>query len=78
MSLMVGAPCIGSDLQVYKIGKPSRREQGKIEGCPNIQGGVNFFPTWYSPRTHLSYGGGIEVARTSPLIRPTMTMASFV
>ena len=49
-----------ADLQTYKIGKASRREQGKIEGCPNIQGGVNFFPTSYSHRTHLSYGGGIE------------------
>ncbi len=48
------------DLQVYKIGKPSRREQGMLLGCPNIQGGVNFFPTTYSLRTHLSYGGGIE------------------
>jgi alcohol dehydrogenase (cytochrome c) len=48
------------DLQVYKIGKPSRREQGKLLGCPNIQGGVNYFPTTYSARTHLSYGGGIE------------------
>jgi alcohol dehydrogenase (cytochrome c) len=48
------------DIQVYKIGKPSRREQGKLEGCPNIQGGVNFMPTSYSHRTHMSYGGGIE------------------
>ncbi len=48
------------DLQTYKIGQASRREQGKMEGCPNIQGGVNYFPTTYSPRTHLSYGGGIE------------------
>ncbi|MFL5279485.1 MAG: hypothetical protein ACJ8AW_00390, partial [Rhodopila sp.] len=48
------------DLQTYKIGKASRREQGKIMGCPNIQGGVNFFPTSYSPRTHQAYGGGIE------------------
>jgi alcohol dehydrogenase (cytochrome c) len=48
------------DLQTYKIGKPSRREQGQLEGCPNIQGGVNFMPTTYSHRTHLSYGGGIE------------------
>jgi alcohol dehydrogenase (cytochrome c) len=48
------------DLQVYKIGKPSRREQGTLEGCPNIQGGVNFMPTSYSQRTHLSYGGAIE------------------
>ena len=29
-------------------------------GCPNIQGGVNFMPTSYSHRTHLSYGGAIE------------------
>jgi alcohol dehydrogenase (cytochrome c) len=49
-----------TDLQTYKIGKASRREQGQIEGCPNIQGGVNFFPTTYSARTHLSYGGGLE------------------
>jgi len=48
------------DLQVYKIGKASRREQGNLVGCPNIQGGVNYFPTSYSHRTHLSYGGGIE------------------
>jgi alcohol dehydrogenase (cytochrome c) len=48
------------DLQVYKIGAASRREQGKIVGCPNIQGGVNFFPTSYSLRTHQAYGGGIE------------------
>ncbi|MBV9252231.1 MAG: PQQ-binding-like beta-propeller repeat protein [Acetobacteraceae bacterium] len=48
------------ELQVYKIGKPSRREQGTLMGCPNIQGGVNYFPTSYSQRTHLSYGGGIE------------------
>jgi alcohol dehydrogenase (cytochrome c) len=48
------------DLQIYKIGKSSRRQQGNLEGCPNIQGGVNYFPTSYSRRTHLSYGGGIE------------------
>ena len=48
------------ELQTYKIGKASRREQGKLMGCPNIQGGVNYFPTSYSERTHLSYGGGLE------------------
>jgi alcohol dehydrogenase (cytochrome c) len=48
------------DLQIYKIGKPSRRQQGQLMGCPNIQGGVNFMPTSYSHRTHLSYGGAIE------------------
>jgi alcohol dehydrogenase (cytochrome c) len=48
------------ELQTYKIGKASRREQGQLTGCPNIQGGINYFPTTYSPRTHMSYGGGIE------------------
>jgi alcohol dehydrogenase (cytochrome c) len=48
------------DLQTYKIGKASRRDQGKVLGCPNIQGGVNYFPTTYSHRTHMSYGGGFE------------------
>jgi alcohol dehydrogenase (cytochrome c) len=49
------------ELQTYKIGAASRRQQGKLLGCPDIQGGVNYFPTTYSERTHLSYGGGIEV-----------------
>ena len=31
-----------------------------MTGCPDFQGGVNYFPTSYSPLTHLSYGGGIE------------------
>jgi alcohol dehydrogenase (cytochrome c) len=49
------------DLQTYKIGAASRRAQGKLLGCPDLQGGVNYFPTSYSSRTKLSYGGGIEV-----------------
>jgi alcohol dehydrogenase (cytochrome c) len=48
------------DLQTYKIGAASRRAQGKLTGCPNIQGGVNYFPTSYSPKTKMSYGGGFE------------------
>ena len=49
------------DLQTYKIGSDKgRRAQGKINFCPNMQGGVNYFPTSYSPKTHLSYGGGVE------------------
>ena len=28
--------------------------------CPNIQGGVNFFPTAYNPVTGTAYGAGIE------------------
>jgi alcohol dehydrogenase (cytochrome c) len=49
------------DLQTYKIGQSSRRAQGKLLGCPDLQGGVNYFPTTYSHKTHMSYGGGIEV-----------------
>ncbi len=48
------------DLQTYAVGAPSRREQGQILGCPQIQGGVNYFPTSYSEVTKLSYGAGIE------------------
>jgi alcohol dehydrogenase (cytochrome c) len=48
-------------LQTYKIGQSSRRAQGKLLGCPDIQGGVNYFPTTCSHKTHMSYGGGIEV-----------------
>ncbi|WP_414474464.1 pyrroloquinoline quinone-dependent dehydrogenase [Microvirga sp. M2] len=47
-------------LQTYKVGAPSRREQGAIVTCPHIQGGVNMFPTSYSPKTGLSYGAGLE------------------
>jgi alcohol dehydrogenase (cytochrome c) len=47
-------------IQTYKIGAEKRREQGPVVGCPEIQGGVNFFPTAYSPKTGLTYGAGIE------------------
>lgn len=49
-----------SDLQSYKIGAPSRREQGATQGCPHIQGGVNLFPTSYSQKTGIVYGAGME------------------
>src|SRR5215467_6339508 len=59
-----GKPCEydpKKDLQTYKIGSPSeRRAQGTMLACPHMAGGVNFFPTTYSLRTHLSYGGGLE------------------
>lgn len=48
------------ELQIYKIGAPSRRDQGPVVGCPHIQGGVNYFPTAFNPETGLSYGAGIE------------------
>src|SRR5271169_3132327 len=47
-------------LQTYKIANASRREQGTMLACPHMAGGVNFFPTTYSHRTHISYGGGLE------------------
>jgi alcohol dehydrogenase (cytochrome c) len=47
-------------IQTYKVGAPSRRAQGAMVGCPHIQGGVNMFPTSYSPKTGLSYGAGLE------------------
>ncbi|MFO1183543.1 MAG: PQQ-binding-like beta-propeller repeat protein [Bauldia sp.] len=49
------------DLQTYKIGSPAgRRAQGAALGCPQIQGGVNYFPTSYSQKTKFAYGAGIE------------------
>ncbi|MFD1942997.1 pyrroloquinoline quinone-dependent dehydrogenase [Paradevosia shaoguanensis] len=46
-------------LQVYANGAP-RRDGATAEACPNIQGGVNFFPTAYDPTTGIAYGAGIE------------------
>ncbi len=48
------------DLQTYAIGAPSREQQGQLTTCPNIQGGVNYFPTSYSESAKLAYGAGIE------------------
>ena len=46
-------------LQTYAQGGISRAG-ATATTCPNIQGGVNFFPTAYNPKTGIAYGAGIE------------------
>jgi len=46
-------------LQTYAIGAITRAG-ATATTCPNIQGGVNFFPTAYNPTTGIAYGAGIE------------------
>lgn len=46
-------------LQTYAIG-PITRAGATATTCPNIQGGVNFFPTAYDPTSGIAYGAGIE------------------
>jgi alcohol dehydrogenase (cytochrome c) len=46
-------------LQTYAQGAISRAG-ATATTCPNIQGGVNFFPTAYNPVTGIAYGAGIE------------------
>ena len=46
-------------LQTYAMG-PINRAGATATTCPNIQGGVNFFPTAYNPVTGIAYGAGIE------------------
>jgi alcohol dehydrogenase (cytochrome c) len=38
----------------------SDRASGQVDVCPDVQGGVNFFPTAWNPRKHLAYGAGID------------------
>ena len=45
-------------LQEYKF--PARRGADAVRNCPDLQGGVNMFPTSFSPKTKLAYGAGIE------------------
>lgn len=49
-----------ASLQEYNTDQAVRREGGAVENCPQIQGGVNFFPTAYNPETNMAYGAGIE------------------
>lgn len=46
-------------LQTYAQGGINRAG-ATATTCPNIQGGVNFFPTAYNPNTGIAYGAGIE------------------
>ena len=48
-----------ASLQSYAMG-PITRAGATATTCPNIQGGVNFFPTAYNPETGVAYGAGIE------------------
>ena len=46
-------------LQEYAAGA-SRRGGESVQTCPNIQGGVNFWPPAYDPTSGIAYGAGIE------------------
>lgn len=46
-------------LQEYAAGANRRGGEG-METCPNIQGGINFWPTAYDNTTGIAYGAGIE------------------
>jgi len=48
-----------SSLQTYAVGA-LRRGGEKVEHCPHIMGGVNFYPTAYNPVTGIAYGAGQE------------------
>ncbi len=47
-------------LQEYRAGGAPRRGAEAISTCPNIQGGVNQWPTSYNPDLKRAYGAGIE------------------
>lgn len=49
-----------ASLQSYAEDVVLRRDSGPINGCPHIQGGINFWPTAYNPETGLAYGHSIE------------------
>jgi alcohol dehydrogenase (cytochrome c) len=50
----------GAPLQEYTVGGAPRRDGRTIEACPDLQGGVNFWPAAYNPVTGIAYGAGIE------------------
>ncbi|HVW91597.1 MAG TPA: PQQ-binding-like beta-propeller repeat protein [Devosia sp.] len=47
------------DEQVYATGAITRGGSN-IDTCPNIQGGINYFPSAVDPTTGVAYGAGIE------------------
>ncbi|MGD9739166.1 MAG: PQQ-binding-like beta-propeller repeat protein [Bauldia sp.] len=53
-------------IQTYALG-PYAGDGAAPEFCPNIQGGVNHWPTTYSHRTGMSYGASIEGCETNQL-----------
>jgi alcohol dehydrogenase (cytochrome c) len=55
----------GAALQEYRAGMAPRRGGPEVAFCPNIQGGVNQFPTSYDPSRTTAYGAGIESCSTT-------------
>ncbi len=54
-----------AQLQEYRPGGAPRRGGPEVSFCPNIQGGVNQFPTTYDPQRMTAYGSGIESCSTT-------------
>jgi alcohol dehydrogenase (cytochrome c) len=50
-------------LQEYANGA-LRRGGATVDTCPNIQGGMNFWPPSFNPSTSVAYGAGIEGCST--------------
>lgn len=46
-------------LQTYAMGVINR-EGATATNCPDIRGGVNYYPTAYNPTTGIAYGAGME------------------
>lgn len=46
-------------LQTYAMGVINR-EGATATNCPDIRGGVNYYPTAYNPATGIAYGAGME------------------
>jgi len=62
------------DLQLYATGREAKGST--INTCPNIQGGINYWPSAYDPTTGIAYGAGIEgcddvtAEATKPTVQP--------
>lgn len=46
--------------KIQQYAAVSNRKSGEVDVCPDVQGGVNFFPTAWNPKKHLAYGAGID------------------
>jgi alcohol dehydrogenase (cytochrome c) len=46
------------DLQLYATGREAKGST--INTCPNLQGGINYWPSAYDPTTGIAFGAGIE------------------
>lgn len=57
-----------ASLQAYSAENSLSRDSGPIDACPQLQGGVNFWPTAYNPETGMAYGAGIEGCSTIEVV----------